>query len=117
MTEEQQDTITVTIVPVKDMDRAVRFYQDVLGYPLKFKSPEWSEFNTQRVILALQKARGDFRAQQGDEARFTIDVQGIDAEVARLGGKDVRFAVELHEEAYGKMAIFHDSEGNGVELV
>ena len=31
---------------VTDMDRAVKFYRDALGLPLKFQSPGWSEFST-----------------------------------------------------------------------
>ena len=29
---------------VADMDRTVKFYRDVLGLPLEFQSPDWSEF-------------------------------------------------------------------------
>jgi catechol 2,3-dioxygenase-like lactoylglutathione lyase family enzyme len=31
---------------VADMDRAVKVYRDVLGLPLKFQFPGWSEFIT-----------------------------------------------------------------------
>jgi predicted enzyme related to lactoylglutathione lyase len=109
--------ISVTIVPVQDMDRAVRFYQDVMGFSLKFASPEWSEFDTRRVVLALQPAAGAQPPQQGEEARFTIDVESMEEEVARLEHLDVQFPVLPHEESYGLMAVFHDTEGNGIELV
>ncbi len=33
---------------VDDMNRAVAFYRDVIGLPLKFQSPEWSEFPPER---------------------------------------------------------------------
>ncbi len=41
---------------VNDMDAAIRFHRDVLGQPLKFQSPEWSEFATGEVTLALHLA-------------------------------------------------------------
>ena len=41
---------------VADMDRAVTFYRDVLGLPLKFHSSGWSEFVTGETILALHPA-------------------------------------------------------------
>jgi catechol 2,3-dioxygenase-like lactoylglutathione lyase family enzyme len=41
---------------VTDMDAAIRFHRDVLGLPLKFQSPEWSEFATGEVTLALHLA-------------------------------------------------------------
>jgi lactoylglutathione lyase len=41
---------------VDDMDRAVAFHRDVLGLPLKFQSPEWTEFATGETTLALHPA-------------------------------------------------------------
>ena len=41
---------------VADMDRTVKFYRDVLGLPIKFQSPGWSEFVTGETILALHPA-------------------------------------------------------------
>jgi len=38
------------------LDRAVTFYRDVLGLPLKFHSSGWSEFVTGETILALHPA-------------------------------------------------------------
>lgn len=41
---------------VSDMDAAVRYHRDILGLPLKFHSPGWSEFGTGEVTLALHLA-------------------------------------------------------------
>ncbi len=41
------------MVFVSDMARSVAFYRDVLGLPLKFTSPGWSEFATEGATLAL----------------------------------------------------------------
>ena len=41
---------------VRDMNRAVKFYRDVLGFQLKFESPGWSEFVTGETTLALHPA-------------------------------------------------------------
>jgi len=48
--------LTYAIKYVADMDRAVAFHRDVLGLPLKFQSPEWSEFDTGSTTLALHVA-------------------------------------------------------------
>jgi len=37
---------------VADMDKAVKFYRDVLGLRVKFESPGWSEFVTGETTLA-----------------------------------------------------------------
>jgi len=41
------------IVFVSDMKAAIEFYRDVLGFCLRFESPEWTEFDTGEVTLAL----------------------------------------------------------------
>ena len=41
---------------VAEMTLSVRFYQEVIGLPLKFQSPHWSEFVTGETILALHPA-------------------------------------------------------------
>lgn len=115
--ESIRGPISVTIVPVEDMARAADFYQTVLGLPLKFATPEWTEFETKPIVLALQLARAKFRRQQAEEARFTIDVEDIESETSRLKSWNVEFTVSPHEEEYGRMAVFHDTEGNGIELV
>ena len=40
--------LTHVIEFVADMDSAVRFYRDVIGLPLKFQSPGWSELRHRR---------------------------------------------------------------------
>jgi lactoylglutathione lyase len=50
--------VSYAIVFVSDMKRAVSFYRDVLGLPLKFESPGWSEFATDGATLALHTSEG-----------------------------------------------------------
>jgi lactoylglutathione lyase len=45
--------LSYAIVFVSDMKRAVSFYRDVVGLPLKFESPGWTEFATEGATLAL----------------------------------------------------------------
>ena len=47
--------VSYAIVFVSDMKRSVAFYRDVIGMPLKFDSPEWSEFSTDGATLALHR--------------------------------------------------------------
>jgi catechol 2,3-dioxygenase-like lactoylglutathione lyase family enzyme len=48
--------LSYAIKYVADMNRAVAFYRDEIGLPLKFQSPEWSEFITGPTTLALHIA-------------------------------------------------------------
>jgi lactoylglutathione lyase len=44
------------IVFVSDMKKSVSFYKDVIGLPLKFETPEWTEFATDGATLALHRS-------------------------------------------------------------
>ncbi len=50
--------VSYAIVFVSDMKRSVSFYRDVLGLPLKFESPEWTEFATEGATVALHASEG-----------------------------------------------------------
>jgi catechol 2,3-dioxygenase-like lactoylglutathione lyase family enzyme len=72
---------------VGDMDRAVKFYRDVIGLPLKFESPEWSEFSTGETTLALHPA------SDKNPAARTRDVTGRHCRVLvfwQVGSPEVR---------------------------
>ena len=45
--------VNYAIVFVSDMKRSVSFYRDVMGIPLRFESPVWTEFETGGATLAL----------------------------------------------------------------
>ena len=60
----QLQKLDYTIVYVSDMDRSLVFYRDVLGLPLKFSSPGWSEFNTGTTTIALHATPASKAADQ-----------------------------------------------------
>ena len=41
------------MITVSNMARSVAFYKDKLGIPMKFGTPEWTEFQTGTTVLAL----------------------------------------------------------------
>jgi lactoylglutathione lyase len=52
----QRTQLRYAIKFVADMDKAVKFYRDVVGLTVKFESPGWSEFVTGETTLALHPA-------------------------------------------------------------
>ena len=48
--------VSSAIVFVSDMNRSIAFYRDVVGLPLRFDSPEWSEFATEGATIALHRS-------------------------------------------------------------
>lgn len=99
---------------VADMDRAVAFYRDVIGLPLKFQSLEWSEFATGETTLALHPASAKNPAGHL-EIGFTVpDLQQFHAEML---GKGVEFPMPPAKQDFGSiLAQFVDSEGRCVSV-
>jgi predicted enzyme related to lactoylglutathione lyase len=94
---------------VADMKRAVVFYRDVLGLPLKFESPGWSEFGTGETTLALHPA-SEKNPPGTVELGFAVsDIQKFHSE---LIAKGVHFSMPPTKQDFGGLlAQFVDSEG------
>ncbi len=94
---------------VADMDRAVKFYRDVLNLPLKFQSPGWSEFATGETTLALHPA-SDKNPAGRVELGFATPALGKFYQ--DMTAKGMQFSIPPTKQDYGNLlAQFIDSEG------
>ena len=64
--------LTYAIVFVSDIKRSVAFNRDVLGLPMRFESPGWTEFATDGATLALHASEGS----TGDKSTLHPAVAG-----------------------------------------
>jgi lactoylglutathione lyase len=67
--------LSYAIVFVSDMKSAVAFYCDVVGLPLRFESPGWTEFATEGATLALHVQSGD---EPAGRCRPGLNVPNLD---------------------------------------
>ena len=112
--------IDYTMVVVSDMDKSVEFYRDKLGIPLKFQSPEWTEFQTGDTTLALHAGGvprsgppvGDPSKQAG-ACSFGFNVEDIDATYQELQAKGIRFVMPptQRDQEGIKLAVALDPDG------
>jgi lactoylglutathione lyase len=94
---------------VADMNRAVKFYRDVLGLQLKFESPEWSEFVTGETTLALHPASAKKPAGTIELGFSVPDIQKFHQDMLAKG---VQFTMPPTQQDFGgELAQFVDSEG------
>jgi lactoylglutathione lyase len=94
---------------VADMDRAVTFYRDVLGLPLKVHSPGWSEFVTGETILALHPAS---QKNLAGAVELGFNVPDLDKFHQEMKAKGVQFSMPPTKQDFGGLlAQFVDSEG------
>lgn len=99
---------------VGDMDRAVKFYRDVLGLPLKFQSPGWSEFSTGETLLALHPASDK---NPPGKVEIGFNVPELQKVYEQLSAKGVEFPMPPRKQDFGGLlAQLRDSEGGKISL-
>jgi lactoylglutathione lyase len=114
------------ILFVSDLDRAIGFYRDIIGVPLRFRADTYAEFATEGAKFALL-ARSELPAligrhapldpapwPQGEVAFFVDDV---DAEHVRLRDAGVPVLAPPTDRPWGERTLHVvDPDGNVVEL-
>jgi catechol 2,3-dioxygenase-like lactoylglutathione lyase family enzyme len=105
-------------IPTQDLERAERFYQDVLGLRRNSNhTPGWPEFETGNVTLLLTdvaKTGVDFSPNVGAVA---LRVTDVDAAMERLRAEGVEFQFEKpYDSSVCEMAFFRDPDGNALIL-
>lgn len=102
---------------VSDFDRAVAFYRDTLGLPLRFADGGhgYASFDTRGAGLALAR-----EGEPGQSGRFTgigIVVDDVDATFEAWKERGVNFTMPPTRQPWGgTLALFEDSEGNVLYL-
>ena len=103
------------LVPVKDRERAERFYSDVLGLQRSPESGErWVEYETGNLTLALVPPEM-FGSEFSPLVALAIRVPDVEAAKARLQEAGVEVA-DMFDSGVCFGAGFKDSEGNGLLL-
>jgi predicted enzyme related to lactoylglutathione lyase len=99
--------------PVRDMERAEKFYGEVLGLKSTGKYQDiWSEFDTpEGKTIAL-----DGVSPEGTNVYLSLETDDIEAEVARLREQQVKVVKDVWDNKVCKMALIADSEGNVLML-
>ena len=107
------------VVFVTDLDKARKFYVDLLGLPVAGQSEMLIEFfpgaaSTLGVSLALHD---DARRLVGRHTGITLKVEKIAelCEILKYGG--VTFVEPLESSPWGRMAVVQDFDGNMIALV
>jgi predicted enzyme related to lactoylglutathione lyase len=101
-----------------DMDRAVTFYQDVLGLTLSFREgSRWAEFDvgpSRLAVHGLPEGRGI--EPGGGTAVFRV--QDLDAARVDLEARGAEFDEHVGEvEGFARFASFRDPDGNVLQII
>ena len=112
--------VSYAIVFVSDMARAVTFYRDVVGLPLRFESPSWTEFNTDGSTLALHASqtgpKGDPARHWAGQCRPGLSVPDLDQFHQRMIEHDVP-CLQAPKETFGvRIAQYVDPDGLAISV-
>lgn len=114
--------VNYAIVFVSDMKRAVSFYRDVVGLPLKFESPGWTEFATEGATLALHSSekanaeKDDPQTSSAGRCRPGLGVRNLDEFHKRMLENKVRCIQEPKDTFGVRIAQYVDPDGLAISV-
>jgi len=109
---------------VDDVDAAIGFYRDRLGFDVEMRpAPGFAALSREglRLLLNAPGAGGAGRAggaepEPGGWNRFQLTVDDLDATVQALRREGARFRGDLVQGRGGRQILVEDPSGNPVEL-
>lgn len=107
--------IGYVIVGVKDLDTAVAFYRDTMGFELLFAEPQFqfASFKVGDLHFSLAAGTGDTHGSGDRNTGIGFTVPDVDAAHAELAAKGVTFTLPPGRQPWGGyMAMFADPDGN-----
>jgi catechol 2,3-dioxygenase-like lactoylglutathione lyase family enzyme len=119
-------TVSVRYI-VDDVDAAIRFYCDQLGFEVRMHpAPTFAMLarGDLRLLLSAPSGQGGGgqilpdgrRPEPGGWNRFSLEVPDLAAEVERLRAAGARFRSEIVHGIGGDQVLVEDPSGNPVEL-
>ena len=126
--------VTLISIPVRDQEKAIKFYTEILGFLIKQDKPleggnRWLTLVSKEAQdgpeLLLEPAPNHFEpAKVYQDAlkeagipwtQFNVD--NVEAEYDKLTKLGVKFSIKPSKMGTWKYAVFNDTCGNNIELV
>jgi catechol 2,3-dioxygenase-like lactoylglutathione lyase family enzyme len=105
-------------VPVRDLERSTRFYEETLGLERIPGQGSWPEFqlgeNVSLYLIDLENVGREFSAPHS--AYIALRVPKVEETRSELERKGVEFQGETLDTGVCHMAFFHDPDGNSLML-
>ena len=112
--------VSYAIVFVSDMKRSVAFYRDVIGLPLRFDSPEWSEFASEGATFALHRSEHPPSLQDASDhagrCRPGLAVPDLEAFHLRMVEHNVVCTQQPKDLFGAKIAQYLDPDGLAISV-
>jgi catechol 2,3-dioxygenase-like lactoylglutathione lyase family enzyme len=102
-------------VPVRDVERAIAFYRDVLGLPQNRRVPHELEAGNVTVQV-WDPAESGIEYAASDPSEIALRVADVAEARVELEAKGVEFAGDTVDTGVCHMAFFNDPDGNRLIL-
>ena len=106
------------ILAVKDLDKSLAFYHELIGLPIKNQRRTWVDLGTSGALLSLHPA--SLTEQHGDALASGITigfiVGDVKSAVEELREKGVKIHREIVEKDAGKNAVISDPDDYLISL-
>ena len=110
-------TIKHTTIPIKDQERALKFYTEKLGFKVSvdvtFGEQRWIELKLPETDTCVVLFTMDEQKEMlGKFSNIVFSCKDVRATTEQLKEKGVEIVTDPTEESWGTYSIFKDSEGN-----
>jgi len=117
------ETVDYVILYVRDIERSIAFYRDVVGLPFKFLESGYAEFATRGTKFALFDRAlvpdliGREQSEGGPAGEVAFLVDDVDAEAKPLKGAGAEILSGPVDRPWGQRTLHvADPDGNVVEF-
>jgi lactoylglutathione lyase len=107
----------IVMIVVRDMERSVAFYRDVLGLKLLFHQDNWSQFDAGNILIGLHPEGEEVKVSPTTGMSIGIYVDDVDKAVAEIRRRLARIAVGPRPEPFGRWALLFDPDGYSIQII
>ncbi len=107
----------LVMIVVRDMERSVAFYRDVLGLKLLIHQDNWSQFDAGNIIIGLHPEGDEVKVSPTTGMSIGIYVDDMDQAVAEIRRRLAKIAIGPRAEPFGRWALLFDPDGYSIQII
>jgi lactoylglutathione lyase len=107
----------LVMIVVREMERSVAFYRDVLGLKLLIHQENWSQLDAGNVLIGLHPEGDEVKVSPTTGMSIAIYVDDMDKAVAEIRSRFGKIALGPRRDPFGRWALVRDPDGYCLQIV